>query len=187
MCAVDLLTESERQMRADGALLLSGKFQSCGIKNQNNRVYPKHVLEREVQSYQRLISENRALGELDHPDSSIVSLERASHAIIRLWWKENDLFGVIRVLSTPMGNILRSFVNDGISVGISSRALGNVTESRDGSMLVSDDLSLLTFDAVCDPSVPGAFLQLREVRDPDTVTSVSKADRINRLLNRILK
>ena len=137
---------------------------------------------REVKTYQKLVKENRALGELDHPDDSVINLRNASHMVTDLWWEGQDLKGKIKVLSTPTGKILESLINDGVKLGISSRALGSVHESA-GKTIVEDDLQLICFDIVSEPSTQGAFMQLSEskIKEP-----FSKADKLNRLLNDIV-
>lgn len=178
----DLLTEEEKIQVKNGATFLSGVMQRCDEQNGNGRVYPQKVLMREVKNYMKTVKENRACGELDHPDDSVVNLKNASHMVTDLWWEGKDLKGKIKVLSTPSGKILESLINDGVTLGISSRALGSVRESHQGTM-VEDDLQLICFDIVSEPSTKGAFMHLSEskIKQP-----FSKADRINRLLNDIL-
>jgi len=184
----DLLTEEEKnEMRENNALYLTGVMQRAGSKNGNGRVYPKHVLEREVKNYQKLVSERRALGELDHPDSSVVNLLNCSHMVIKIWMENDDMMGKIKVLSTPSGEILKSLINSGVQVGISSRGLGSVRQES-GDTIVEDDFQLICFDIVSDPSTQGAFMQptLRENKLMFN-NIITKADRINRALNNILE
>ena len=178
----DLLTEDEKVQVKNGATFLSGIMQRVDEQNGNGRIYPKLILEREVKNYMKTVKENRACGELDHPEDSVVNLKNASHIVTDLWWEGQDLKGKIKVLSTPAGKILESLVNDGVTLGISSRALGSVHESQ-GKTIVEDDLQLICFDIVSEPSTNGAFMSLAEskIKQP-----YSKADRINRLLNDII-
>ena len=178
----DLLTEAEKIQVKNGATFLSGIMQRVDEQNGNGRVYPKLILEREVKNYMKTVKENRACGELDHPEDSVVNLKNASHMVTDLWWEGKDLKGKIRVLSTPAGKILESLVSDGVTLGISSRALGSVHESQ-GKTIVEEDLQLICFDIVSEPSTQGAFMSLTEskIKQP-----YSKADRINRLLNDIV-
>ena len=124
----DLLSEAEKLEVKNGATFLSGVMQRCDEQNGNGRVYPAPVLQREVKNYLKIVKENRACGELDHPEDSVVNLKNASHMVKSLWWEGKDLMGKIRVLSTPAGKILESLINDGVMLGISSRGLGSVTE-----------------------------------------------------------
>ena len=178
----DLLTEDEKLQAKNGTVFLSGVMQRVDEQNGNGRVYPKKVLMREVKNYMKVVKENRACGELDHPEDAVVNLKNASHMVTDLWWESNDLLGKIKVLSTPAGKILESLVNDGVKLGISSRALGSVHENA-GKTIVEDDLQLICFDIVSEPSTQGAFMQLSEskIKQP-----YSKADRLNRLLNDII-
>lgn len=156
----DLLNESEKQMSRDGHLIFPAKLQEANARNGNGRIYPRKVLEREISKYQQLIEENRALGELEHSDSEIINLNNCSHRILRIWWNGNDVIGTVKVLNTPKGQILKELYNDGTKFGFSSRALGSLQESQEGS-IVQDDLDLVCFDAVSTPSAPNAFV-LRE-------------------------
>ena len=178
----DLLSEDEKLQVKKGTVFLSGVMQRVDEQNGNGRVYPRKVLMREVKNYMKVIKENRACGELDHPEDAVVNLKNASHMVTDLWWESNDLMGKIKVLSTPSGKILESLVNDGVKLGISSRALGSVHEQA-GKTIVEDDLQLICFDIVSEPSTQGAFMQLSEskIKQP-----YSKADRLNRLLNDII-
>ena len=178
----DLLTEDEKLQVKNGAVFLSGIMQRCDEQNGNGRVYPHNVLMREVKNYMKTVKENRACGELDHPEDSVVNLKNASHMVTDLWWEGKDLLGKIKVLSTPSGKILESLVNDGVTLGISSRALGSVHEQA-GKTIVEDDLQLICFDIVSEPSTAGAYMQLSEskIKQP-----YSRSDRLNRLLNNII-
>tara|TARA_R100001510_G_C7632970_1_gene191559 strand:- start:300 stop:902 length:603 start_codon:yes stop_codon:yes gene_type:complete len=178
----DLLTESDKKFIAEGGMMLSGLMQCAETKNGNNRVYPKAILEREVENYARLVNQNRALGELDHPDSSVINLANASHMVTKIWMEGNECKGTIRVLETPAGGILRSLVESGCQLGISSRGMGSVRESN-GITLVEDDFQLICFDMVSDPSTPGAFM-MTEAKNPSNI--FTRGDKIDRALNSIL-
>jgi hypothetical protein len=178
----DLLTEEEkRDMRENGAVYLSGVMQRCDEKNGNGRVYPGKILRREVQNYMNVVKENRACGELDHPEDSVVNLKNASHMVTDLWWDGNDLYGKIKVLSTPAGKILQALINDKVKLGISSRGLGSVSQEPQGTM-VDDDFQLICFDIVSEPSTQGAFMMMNEAK----TKSFTKKDKINNLLKNII-
>ena len=179
----DLLTEQEKQFVTNGGMILSGIMQKADAINGNGRVYPHKVLAKEVQNYQKIIKENRALGELDHPEDSVINLRNASHMITEVWWNGKDVMGKAKVLDTPSGKILRSLVESGVTLGISSRGMGSVTESN-GQTMVEDDFQLICFDFVSEPSTPGAYM-MKEAKDYNNAV-FTKADRINRLLNEVL-
>ena len=147
----------------DGRLIVKGVLQRAESKNQNGRVYPREVLMTEVSKYlENQVSERRALGELDHPDSSVVNLNNASHNVIEMHWKGDDLLGTVEVLSTPSGNILKELFKSGIKLGISSRGLGSVEPMREGegdTVEVQPDFELIAFDFVSNPSTHGAFMR----------------------------
>jgi len=168
-------------MQKNGKLIVSGVLQRSDAKNQNGRVYPHETLMREAQKYSDIqIKERRALGELDHPDSSVVNLNNVSHNILEMHWKGKDLVGTVEVLGTPAGNILKELFKSGIKLGISSRGLGSVEEihESDGytvkgddsepTVAVQPDFELIAFDFVSNPSTQGAFMspgQLKESID----------------------
>ena len=178
----DLLTEEEKAEVKNGTVYLSGVMQRCDEQNGNGRVYPASVLRRETKNYMKVVKENRACGELDHPEDSVVNLKNASHMVTSIWWEGKDLMGKIKVLSTPAGKILQSLINDGVMLGISSRGLGSVRESQ-GQTMVEDDFQLICFDIVSEPSTQGAYMMMNESQEKRLLT---KADRINRLLNDIV-
>ncbi len=180
----DLLTEDEKRFVADGGMILSGKLQEADIQNGNGRIYPYRVLMREVKTYQKLVKENRALGELDHPDDSVINLKNASHMVTDVWMEDKNVMGKVKVLDTPSGNILRGLVNSGAQLGISSRGMGSVSENM-GKTMVEDDFQLICFDFVSEPSTPNAFM-MKEAKDLSRPNVFTKADRINRLLNEVL-
>ena len=186
----DLLTEGEKKMVNHGFLVFPAKLQEAGTKNGNGRVYTEEVLKREIENYQKLVKENRALGECDHPDDSVVNLKNASHMVNRIWWDGNNVLGTIKVLKTPAGDILRGLYESGVLFGFSSRAMGSLKEStgEDGDtvQIVQDDLQLICFDAVSEPSAPGAYL-MREGVEKKLQQIYTKGDRINRALNETLK
>ena len=181
----DLLTESEKREVGQGFLIFPAKLQEAEAINGNQRVYPKDVLLREIENYQKLVGDRRSLGECDHPDDSIINLKNASHMVNRIWWEGNNVLGTVKVLNTPSGNILRGLYESGVKFGFSSRALGSLQEGKGGSQVVQDDLQLICFDAVSEPSAPGAYIM--EGKDTMNLTEIfTKGDRINRALNEVL-
>ena len=148
-----------------GKLIVKGVLQRAEAKNQNGRVYPRDVLLKEVSKYlKEQVTERRALGELDHPDSSVVNLNNASHNVVEMHWDGDDLLGTVEVLSTPAGNILKELFKSGIKLGISSRGLGSVepvneADGEDGTVEVQPDFELIAFDFVSNPSTHGAFMR----------------------------
>jgi len=153
----DLLTEREKREVANGVLYLSGRLQTCEKKNGNGRVYPCKTLKREIKNYQDVVKDNRALGELDHPDDSVINLRNTSHIVTDVWWEGQDVMGKIKVLDTPSGRILKDLINNGVKLGISSRGLGSVQESM-GQTVVQEDFELICFDIVSEPSTPDAYI-----------------------------
>jgi len=183
----DMLTEAEKRYVKNGGMILTGKLQEAEVQNGNGRVYPRKILEREMKNYTMLIKESRALGELDHPDDSVINLKNASHMVTDAWWDGNNVMGKVKVLNTPSGKILQQLVNDGVKLGISSRALGSVNESE-GKTMVQEDLQLICFDFVSEPSTPNAYMALKEAKNIRIETDIfDKKYRLNRLLNEILE
>tara|TARA_R110000824_G_scaffold47606_1_gene135379 strand:- start:78 stop:731 length:654 start_codon:yes stop_codon:yes gene_type:complete len=180
----DLLTEAEKRYVANGGMMLSGKLQEADVQNGNGRIYPYKVLMREINTYKKLVKENRALGELDHPDDSVINLRNASHMVTDVWMEDKNVMGKVKVLDTPSGNILKGLVNSGAQLGISSRGMGSVSENM-GQTIVEDDFQLICFDFVSEPSTPGAFM-MKEAKDLAAPNVFTKADRINRLLSQVL-
>jgi len=158
---------------------VKGVLQRAEAKNQNGRVYPKDVLDEEAKRYKKeRVKENRALGELDHPDSEVVNLQNASHKVTSMSWKGNDLIGEVQVLTTPAGEILQELFRNNVNVGISSRGLGSVKESADGTLIVDEDFELIAFDFVSNPSTHGAFMepkQITESSDPELIKEAKQA------------
>ncbi len=154
----NILTESKQD---SNKLIVKGVVQRADAFNQNGRRYPKHILERECKRYQEVeIKQKRAMGELDHPDSSVVNLRNVSHNITSLEWKGNDLIATIEVLNTPSGNILKELFKAGITLGISSRGMGSVKQISEYSdeVEIQEDFQLLCWDFVSDPSTHEAFM-----------------------------
>lgn len=180
----DLLTEEEKRFVSDGGMVLSGKLQQANTENGNGRVYPYEVLAREVKNYEKLVRESRALGELDHPEDSIINLKNASHLVTSIWMDGDAVMGKVRVLETPSGKVLKSLVEAGVTLGISSRGMGSV-ENKNGKVYVLDDFQLICFDFVSEPSTPEAFM-VQEAKEFHNRV-FTKADRINRLLNEVLE
>ena len=143
---------------ASGRTLVKGVLQRAGAENQNGRVYPKGILEREVNKYQQLIKERRALGELDHPDSSVINLKNVSHNIKEVHWEGEDVVGTVEILPTPSGNILKELLRAGILLGISSRGMGSVKPMEGNKVVVGEDFELIGWDFVSNPSTHGAFM-----------------------------
>jgi len=179
----DLLTEDEKRYVAEGGMILSGIMQMTETKNGNGRVYMHETMVREVRNYQKLVKENRALGELDHPDDSVINLKNCSHMVTAIWMEGKNVMGKIKVLETPSGKILKALVEGGATCGVSSRGMGSVREEQ-GRTIVEDDFQLICFDMVSEPSTPGAFM-MKEAKDYENKV-FTKADKVNRLLNEVL-
>lgn len=178
----------ESEDRNNGKVIVSGVLQRAGAKNQNGRVYPREILEREVDQYKKIqIAERRALGELDHPDSSVVNLGNVSHNILDVWWQGDDVMGKVEVLGTPSGNILKELLKAGIKLGISSRGMGSVKEvMREGgnTVEVQPDFELIAFDFVSNPSTHGAFLS--PVNESVQKVMTDKYSNINNIITNII-
>ena len=178
----------KEQRESGKPLIMKGILQKAETLNQNGRVYPKAILEREIRNYQKFIQENRALGELDHPDSSVVELKNASHNIKEAYMEGNIVYGTVEILNTPSGKILQSLVESGVTLGISSRGVGS-TRSEGHMQIVQDDFQLICWDFVSEPSTPGAFM-MKEGKEvsPQFINEVfNKTDRIDRIFNDILE
>ena len=142
-----------------GVFEVTGVMQRAGAKNQNGRVYDRVVLEREVKNYmENFVKVGNAYGELDHPESAIVSLKNASHVVKELWWDGDDLCGKVELLNTPSGNIVKEIIKGGHTIGISSRGTGSVKPTNEGHLEVQDDFELVCWDFVSNPSTHGAFM-----------------------------
>ena len=171
-----------------GKLIVRGVLQRADAKNQNGRVYPMPILAREAKKYaDTFIRERRALGELDHPDSSVVNLNNVSHNIVDMQWQGDNLLGTVEVLDTPSGKILKELFKAGIKLGISSRGLGSVKETvnEGGALEVQDDFELIAFDFVSNPSTHGAFLS--PVNESVSRRIEDKYIKINRIITDIIK
>jgi len=177
----------EEKVNGSTNLIVKGVIQRADTLNQNGRIYPKDILFKELENYKKFVSERRAVGELDHADDPVVNLKNVSHLITDIWTDGSVVYGKIEILPTPMGNIARSLIESNVKVGISSRALGSVRNRGDADV-VQDDLHLICWDLVSEPSTPGAFM-MREAKevDPRILDKIfSKTDRINRIANDIL-
>ena len=170
-----------------GKYIMRGILQKANTLNQNGRVYPIEILEREVRNYQKFIAESRALGELDHPDSSVVELKNASHIIREAYMQGDICYGSVEILDTPSGKILKSLVDSGVTLGISSRGVGSTKREGD-YQVVQDDFQLICWDFVTEPSTPGAFMMKegKEINESDLNRVFTKSDRIDRIFNDIL-
>ena len=179
----------EAKLNPNKNLVVEGIVQRADAKNENGRVYPKGILHREVEKYiAGPIAQNRALGELDHPESSVISLKNVCHNIKQLWWEGDDLFGRIEVLNTPSGNILKDLLMNNITVGISSRGMGSVKQLGENTVEVQDDFDLVCWDFVSTPSTHGAYMKpvsLAEGKQYTPQTS-DKYSKINSLVTDII-
>ena len=176
----------ESMEKNGGKLVVKGVLQRAESKNQNGRVYPREVLLREVGKYlDTNVTERRALGELDHPESSVVNLNNASHNILEMHWDGDDLLGTVEVLSTPAGNILKELFKSGIKLGISSRGLGSVEPMQEDTdtVEVQPDFELIAFDFVSNPSTHGAFM--RPVNE--SVQKTTPQNNLERIVNDIMR
>lgn len=188
MCQ-DLLTEREkREIKEEGAMYLTGRIQTADKKNGNGRKYPEKVLKREMDNYMVIVKDNRACGELDHPDDSVINLKNVSHIVTDCWWEGKDVMGKIKVLDTPSGRILKDLINAGVKLGISSRGLGSVKESMGGGIVVQEDFELICFDIVSEPSTPNAYVYPKaQINIYENKISEAKKNIVDDLFNKILE
>lgn len=169
-------------------LILKGILQKANTLNQNGRIYPRHILEREIRNYEKLIRENRAFGELDHANEPIVNMKNISHVIREIWMEGDVVYGKVEILETPCGKIIEAIIKAKCKPGISSRALGSLQRENNVNV-VQDDLQIICWDFVSEPSTPMAFMQLAESRqyDESTIRQVfTKSDLVDRAVNDIL-
>ena len=178
----------EQSIKKNKSLIVSGVLQRAEAKNQNGRVYPKEILAREIEEYMKgPIAENRAMGELDHPESSVINLQNVSHTIKKVWWDGDDVMGDVEVLTTPAGNILKALFAAGITVGISSRGMGSVSENiAEGTVTVEDDFELLCWDFVSTPSTHGAFMKPRGLNESKIRIPEYKYTNVNDIIRDII-
>ena len=183
---------NESLNKNNGRLIVKGVLQRANAKNQNGRVYPLETLVREAKKYEGVqIKERRALGELDHPDSSVVNLNNVSHNILEMHWNGDDLSGTVEVLGTPAGNILKELFKAGIKLGISSRGLGSVKEDGalgEDTVEVQPDFELIAFDFVSNPSTHGAFMRpMNEGVENKKARTCGKYCKVESIINDILR
>ena len=178
-----LLTERKDR---PGVFEVTGIMQRAGAKNQNGRVYERRILEKEVQNYiENFVKVGNAYGELDHPESAIVSLKNASHVVKDLWWNGDDLMGKVELLNTPSGNIVKEILRGGHTIGISSRGTGSVSQTNEGTLMVQPDFELVCWDFVSNPSTQGAFMNPISLNEGKQ--AVGKYDRLDSIINNILR
>lgn len=155
----DLQYITEAKETGGKNVFIEGIFMQANKANRNGRVYPRHIMEKEVNRYQQLISEKRSLGELGHPANPTLNLDKVSHLISELRFEGDDVVGKAKILDTPMGKIAKNFIEEGVRLGVSSRGLGSLKMNKQGVNEVQDDFHLATVDIVADPSAPDAFVQ----------------------------
>jgi len=169
-----------------GVFEVEGVMQRASAQNQNGRVYSKAILERECSKYiKEFVERGNAFGELDHPESPVVSLKNASHVVKELWWKGDDLMGRVELLNTPAGNIVKEICRAGHTIGISSRGTGSVQQTNEGTLEVQPDFELVCWDFVSNPSTHGAFMN--PVALNEGKIKVSKFANLDNIINDILR
>jgi hypothetical protein len=166
-----------------GNPLVEGILATAEVKNGNGRYYPREIWEKEIDKYNQVIEENRATGELDHPDSTIISLKNVSHIIRKCWWDGDKVMGKIEILPTTSGNILKALIENNVQVGVSSRGMGSLKEMNEVNLEVQDDFELLCWDLVSVPSTPQAYMQLAESKKFGSTKDYSK---VNSLITEII-
>ncbi len=169
-----------------GVFEVEGVMQRAKAENQNGRVYSKDILVREAKKYmEEFVKRGNAFGELDHPESPVVSLKNASHVVKDLYWKGNDLMGKVELLNTPAGNIVKEIIKAGHTIGISSRGTGSVNQTNEGHLEVQDDFDLVCWDFVSNPSTHGAFMNPIALQEGKV--KVSKYSNLDSIINDILR
>lgn len=170
-----------------GKLVLEGIIQRANAKNQNGRVYPRDILEREIQKYiEGPVSEKRSTGELDHADNAIINLKNVCHLITKVWWDGDDVKARLEILNTPSGNIVKALVEGGVTIGISSRAMGSVQNLGEGTVEVQDDLSITCWDIVSEPSTHGAYVSPVGLNENYIPKVNTKYQKVNEMISEIV-
>tara|TARA_B100002019_G_scaffold160730_1_gene138596 strand:+ start:113 stop:727 length:615 start_codon:yes stop_codon:yes gene_type:complete len=169
---------------SNGNPLVEGIMATVEVKNGNGRYYKRDIWEREMDKYQESIDQNRALGELDHPESTVINLKNASHNIKRLYWDGDHIMGEVEILPTPSGNILKTLLENGITMGVSSRGMGSLQPMGEGMMEVQDDFELLCWDFVSTPSNPGSYMA--PIMEGLSKNQYDKYQKVNNVLYEIL-
>jgi len=165
--------------------LVEGILATCEVKNGNGRYYSRDLWKREINKYMESVNANRALGELDHPDSSIINLKNVSHNIKKIWWDGDHVMGAIEILPTPSGNILKALFENRIPVGVSSRGMGSLKQMGD-LMEVQDDFELLCWDFVSTPSNPGSYMKEKGMMNESKNNQYNKYTKANSVITDIL-
>lgn len=170
-----------------GVFEVEGIMQTAGAKNQNGRVYKKPILEREINRFkEEFIKQGNAYGELDHPESAIVSLKNASHIIKDLWWEDENVMGRVELLNTPSGNIVKEIIKAGHTIGISSRGTGSIEQTNESTLEVQNDFELVTWDFVSNPSTRNAFMNQAKLNENKQIHQ-DKYTELNNIINDILR
>jgi hypothetical protein len=180
---VNPVSLTEGKVSERGNPIVEGILATAEVKNGNGRYYSKNLWEREIDKYRELVKENRAMGELDHPESSTINLKNVSHNIKDMWWDGDSVVGKIEVLPTPSGNILKALIESGVTVGVSSRGMGSL-EQRGEILEVQDDFELLCWDFVSTPSNPGSYMSL--VKEGLDFSSQNHYTKVNSIISEIL-
>ena len=173
---------TENVNRENGNLIVEGILATAEVKNGNGRYYKKELWDREMEKYDQLVKERRSMGELDHPESTVINLKNVSHIVTGYNWDGDQLMGKIEILPTPSGNILKELIKNGITVGVSSRGMGSL-EQNGSVMEVQDDFELLCWDFVSTPSNPGSFMSVLQ-EGKETVTY--DYTKVNQIITEIL-
>ena len=174
---------SEGKLSDRGNPIVEGILATAEVKNGNGRYYSKDLWEREIDKYMGLVKENRAMGELDHPESQVINLKNVSHNIKDVWWDGDKVMGKVEILPTPSGNILKALIESGVTVGVSSRGMGSLKQMGE-IMEVQDDFELLCWDFVSTPSNPDSFMHL--VKEGLDFSKQNKYLKVNSIISEIL-
>tara|TARA_R100000742_G_C4277636_1_gene99694 strand:- start:479 stop:1084 length:606 start_codon:yes stop_codon:yes gene_type:complete len=173
---------NENVNKENGNLIVEGILATAEVKNGNGRYYAKDLWDREMDKYKDIVEQRRSMGELDHPESTVINLKNVSHLINDFWWDGDNVMGKIEILPTPSGNILKELIKNGVSVGVSSRGMGSL-EPNGSVMEVQDDFELLCWDFVSTPSNPGSYMHvLKEGKEQITFDYT----KVNQILHEIL-
>ena len=173
---------TENVNKENGNLMVEGILATAEVKNGNGRYYKKELWDREMEKYDQLVKERRSMGELDHPESTVINLKNVSHLVTDYGWDGDQLMGKIEILPTPSGNILKELIKNGVTVGVSSRGMGSL-EQNGSVMEVQDDFELLCWDFVSTPSNPGSFMSVLQ-EGKQTVTY--DYTNVNKIIHEIL-